>query len=63
MNEQLKKNLGYKLPVDLCRYVLPPRMGGDRDGNLNVTADITRHVLVKPLESHRSVPERHSAFW
>lgn len=46
LNEQLEEHLGYKLPVDFVPVRFTSRMGGDRDGNPNVTADITRHVLL-----------------
>lgn len=46
LNEQLEANLGYQLPVDFVPVRFTSWMGGDRDGNPNVTADITRHVLL-----------------
>ena len=46
LNEQLEENLGYKLPVEFAPVRFTSWMGGDRDGNPNVTADITRHVLL-----------------
>ena len=46
LNEQLEASLGYQLPVDFVPVRFTSWMGGDRDGNPNVTADITRHVLL-----------------
>ncbi|MWT09018.1 phosphoenolpyruvate carboxylase, partial [Escherichia coli] len=46
LNEQLEENLGYRLPVDFVPVRFTSWMGGDRDGNPNVTAEITRHVLL-----------------
>lgn len=46
LNEQIEAQLGYKLPVDFVPVRFTSWMGGDRDGNPNVTADITRHVLL-----------------
>lgn len=45
LNEQLEANLGYQLPVDFVPVRFTSWMGGDRDGNPNVTAD-HRHVLL-----------------
>lgn len=46
LNEQLVAELGYQLPVDFVPVRFTSWMGGDRDGNPNVTADVTRHVLL-----------------
>ncbi|MEY4476323.1 MAG: hypothetical protein RL248_2090 [Pseudomonadota bacterium] len=45
-NEQLQNSLNYRLPVEAVPIRFTSWMGGDRDGNPNVTAEITRHVLL-----------------
>ncbi|KGD79621.1 phosphoenolpyruvate carboxylase [Tatumella morbirosei] len=45
LNEQAEETFGIKLPVDFVPVKFTSWMGGDRDGNPNVTAPITRHVI------------------
>ncbi|MFP1770046.1 phosphoenolpyruvate carboxylase [Lonsdalea quercina] len=46
LDEQLERELGYRLPVEATPVRFTSWMGGDRDGNPNVTATITRRVLL-----------------
>ncbi|HBO38852.1 MAG TPA: phosphoenolpyruvate carboxylase, partial [Pasteurellaceae bacterium] len=45
LNDNAKEHLGYQLPVDLAPVRFSSWMGGDRDGNPFVTAQVTRQVL------------------
>ncbi|AXF78528.1 phosphoenolpyruvate carboxylase [Erwinia tracheiphila] len=45
LNEQVEASFGVTLPVDFVPVQFTSWMGGDRDGNPNVTAKITRHVM------------------
>ncbi len=45
LNQQVEESFGIQLPVDFVPIKFTSWMGGDRDGNPNVTAPITRHVM------------------
>ncbi|KAA8997279.1 phosphoenolpyruvate carboxylase [Affinibrenneria salicis] len=46
LDEQLEQTFGYRLPVESVPVRFTSWMGGDRDGNPNVTAEVTRRVLL-----------------
>lgn len=45
LNQQLEESFGYELTVKNVPVRFTSWMGGDRDGNPNVTAEVTRQVL------------------
>ncbi|MCY4329595.1 MAG: phosphoenolpyruvate carboxylase [Endozoicomonadaceae bacterium] len=46
LNDKLFRHTGYHLPANAVPVRIASWMGGDRDGNPNVTADITRKALL-----------------
>lgn len=46
LNRTVNEQLGHELPVDYCPIRFTSWMGGDRDGNPNVTAKVTEEVLL-----------------
>ncbi|MBP2195647.1 phosphoenolpyruvate carboxylase [Pantoea cypripedii] len=45
LNEQVEETFGMQLPVDFVPVQFTSWMGGDRDGNPNVTAKVTRQAM------------------
>lgn len=46
LDQQMRTNLGRPLPLDCSPIRFSSWMGGDRDGNPNVTAEVTERVLL-----------------
>lgn len=46
LDAQVKAELGVSLPLDCCPIKFASWMGGDRDGNPNVTSKVTEEVLL-----------------
>ena len=47
LDAQCEVSLGKRLPVDVCPIKFASWMGGDRDGNPNVTPKVTKEVVLK----------------
>jgi len=59
LSATMEATIGKKLPLDAAPIVFSSWMGGDRDGNPNVTPDVTREVIMKQRAQAAGLYERN----